>query len=1146
MKKNSALSRLTGIGSINSLTMKLSFILLMVAIIPINAKTYSQDRISLDLKDVPLIDLIQEIESKTRYNVFYENTQIDVNQHVTVSGTDQPVGSILSLALRNSGINFKVLKDQIILMKKISTESKQIKQQETIQGVIYDSNGVPLLGATIVVKETNVGAVTNLDGEFSIRASEGDILKVTFVGFKEKEVAVGSDNFIEITLQQETGELDEVVLVGYGTNEKRDIIGAVGVVEMENIEAQAPTITVDDALQGQVPGVYVSSANGQPGAPARIRVRGTTSLFGSNQPLYIIDGVPVVPNGNIPVGGTEGGNLGNELNQQGLNTPIGNINTSDIASISILKDASAGAIYGSRAANGVIIIETKKGNFGGEPRFTGEVSVSTQSPRTLDVLNAEQFQQVTTEAIENSTIRNAYAESVLDGSYFGSADTNWEDVLSPSSPITTTLNLNAQGGNQKTSYYTSIGANTQDGVFENTGFDRYSFKLNLDTEISEIWNFGVTSSISYTGQEALDGGVTDRMYIFRPDLPVFDETGHYSVSSGYNLENPAALAQGSNNNQTLLLLTSFFTELELFNGLKAKTQFSLNYNNGIQQSFFPKYTLTGGWSRFSGDGDGYAQESRSQFSNFVWQNTLNYDKVINDVHDISAVLGASWEQSANSFVKAWGTGFTKDELTNITNATVSRDGSSYKSKSGLASYFGRLNYQFDQRYLLTLSGRVDGSSKFAVENKYAFFPAAAIGWRVSEENFMDNVDSVNDLKFRASWGVTGQQDFSAYQWRTLYEADDYGNEPAFVISQLGNDRLKWELSRQFDLGVDFSLFDYRLTGGLGYYVKNTEDAIFPVITPGNTGFGTVLANVGDTSNKGIELQLNADIIRGEDFNWSVGLNASKNSNKLTKISDDFLDEDGFITGFGGGGRLREGSPIGLIYGYVSEGLFQNQTEIDNLNASAPDGVYQDEATAPGDLRFADISGPEGVPDGVVDNFDQKVIGDTQPDFFGGFTNTFSYKGFSLRALFTYSVGNDLHWFNQARSINYSSSFLGENKTTDVLNAWTPENPSNQPRIVYGDPNNNDRISSYYVHDASFLRLKSLNLSYNFSKDLLDKVGFLNSASLYMIGQNLLTITDYPGADPEASNLYNNDISAGRDNNRYPIAKVYTLGLRVGF
>lgn len=1127
------------------LSVKLSFLFFMLSLLPINASTYGQDKVSINLENVSLGQVFEEIEAKTSYNIFYKNSIIDLDRKVSLKVSNQEVKAVFEILFENTDINFEILKKQIILTRKtaeVKTTPKVLQtQQREISGKVLDEKGIPLLGATITVKGMKRGTTANFEGEFRLTVPNEAVLNISFIGYESKEVEVTEETFYEIMLKADLGNLNEVVVVGYGTTERQNLTGAVSTVDMENIQIQSPTISLDQALQGQIPGVYVSGATGQPGAPARIRIRGTTSLQGSNQPLYVIDGIPVVPNSNIPVGGREGQGLGGVLEVQGLNTPIGNINANDIASITVLKDASAGAIYGSRAANGVIIVETKSGSFSQAPRFNIDYSLSSQEAKTLDVLNPEQFKAFTVTAVENGILDNSYTKSVLDGSYFGNANTNWEEVLSPSNAVTSDFNLSVQGGSETTRYFSAIGANTQEGAFEGSNFDRYSFKLNLDTKVNSALNIGVQSSISYTDQDALDRSLIDRMYVFRPDLPIFDTDGNYSFSKGYASESPAALAKATNNNQTLLLLTSLFAELEITDGLTAKSLIALNYNDGSQKSFYPKFTFRGGWSSFTGDGDGYAQQSSSKFSNLMWENTLRYDKVFNEVHQINTVIGASFEQNKTSLLKAWGTGYFNDVLTNISSATVSRDASSNKTAYGLESYFGRFNYNYDSRYLISLSARVDGSSKFAKENTHAFFPAAALGWRLSEEAFLENSNTINELKLRASWGVTGQQDFSPYQWRTLYATDDYGDMPAIVLNQLGNDRLKWERSKQFDLGVDYSLFEDRLSGTVGYYEKNTEDAIFTAISPGSTGFSSVQANVGSTSNKGLEFEIRADIIRSDSFNWSLGLNTNKNTNKLTEISDDFKDEDGFVTGFGGGGLLKEGSPIGLIYGYVSEGIFQEQGEIDALNANSPTGNYQEAGTSPGDLRFADLNN-----DGVVNALDQEVIGDTQPDFFGGFNNTFTYKSFSLSTLFNFSVGNDLHWFNQARSINFANSYFGENKTTEVLNAWTPENPTDQPRVVYGDPNNNDRISSYYVYDASYLRLKTVNLQYSFPNETLKKFGFLNSAAVYVTGQNLLTFTNYPGADPEASNLYNNDISAGRDNNRYPISRVFTAGVKIGF
>ena len=1138
------------------LKMKLSFLFFVTVFFQIFAnESYAQKtRVSLDFNNATLLEVFQEIEAITDFNFFFKNEDINLNSRINIRVHNKKIEPILTDIFQGTGTTFKIINKRIILIHEGSTllensnkiPLETVEQQAQIKGSVVDESGLPLLGATIIVKSTNKGVTADENGIYAIAAKENDVLIFSYIGFESFETNVRGRSVINITLKEAFEKMDEVVLVGYGKVKKENLTGSVSTINVKDISNQAPTINLDNALQGQATGVYVSNSNGQPGAAARIRIRGTTSLLGSNQPLFVIDGIPVVPNSNIPIGGSEGQNLGNELAKEGISTPIGNINTADIESISILKDASAAAIYGSRAANGVIIINTKQGVYSGKTKFDASASFTSENARTLNVLNAAQFKELWTTAVTNSTRSDAFTQSVLDGTYFGDADTNWEKEIGPGTPLSKTFNLNVFGGGKDTRYSASLGVHNQDGVYDNTGFDRYTFNINLDTQINAHWSFGSRVNLSSSNQESVDGGITQLMYDFRPDLPVFDSEGNYSFSPQFNSENPVARSKATNSNKTLLVLGSIYTQLELAKGLNLKTLYSINYNNGNQNSYYPFFTFTGGWGRLTGNGDGYAQESRSNFTNSLWQNTLTYDKIFSK-HSLNSVIGASFEKTTSSYVKAWGEGFFNEVLTNISSATIFTDADTYETNSGLASYFGRVNYDYDSRYLLTLSARVDGSSKFAKDNQYAFFPAGALAWRISNESFLRNVDVLDELKLRASVGRTGQQDFGDYAWRTLFETEDYGPDPSIIQTQLGNDRLKWETTNQFDLGVDFSLFNSRLSGSLGYYTKETKDALFTAITPGNTGANRIIANIGNTKNVGYEFELKADLIKKQSFNWNLAFTISKNDNTLTKISDDFRDDDGFLTGFPGGGRLKEGSPIGLIYGYVADGIFQEQEEIDALNATSETGVYQNSLTAPGDLKFLDINGPDGVPDGRITNLDQQVIGDTQPDFYGGINNTFSYKGFSLSTFFTFSVGNDLDAFGLARGTNFASTFIGENKINTVLNAWTPENRDTSiPRLVYFDPNDNDRVSTHYVYDASYLRLKTINLNYTFSKQLIDQLKVIDRLSVYLTVQNLVTITNYPGADPEASNLYNNDISAGRDNNRFPISKAFTTGVKIGF
>ncbi|MCI2227627.1 SusC/RagA family TonB-linked outer membrane protein [Polaribacter sp. MSW13] len=1156
MKKISTNCVLDTISFKFDLKMKLTGILLFFALFQMNANdTYSQGKkISLDLKSTTIEEVLNEIERKTDINFFYKNSAINLNKKIDVKADKISVRKILEAIFNTSNIKFEVFNKQIILREDFKQKSlvnilnKFVKQKKIISGTITDEGGTPLYGATVLIKGTRIATSTDFDGKYNIELTDAaTTLVITYIGFKKQEIVINNRTKIDVQLKVEETDLDEIVVIGYGKVKKEELTGSVGSVDMKKISSQSPTINLDNALQGQVAGVNVTSSNGQPGAAARIRIRGTTSLLGSNQPLYVIDGIPVVATSNIPVGGTEGLNLGRSLDQQGISTPIGNINTADIESISILKDASAAAIYGSRAANGVIIITTKGGAYNKKPEFNFSMTNSFQNAQTLNVLNAAQFKDVWTTAVLEGTTNNAYTASVLDGSYFGNADTNWEDEVGPSSPISTNFNLNVSGGTAKTKYNTSLGVNKQDGVYKGSGFDRYSFNLNLDTDISDVWKFGSRVSISYADQQSVDGGLTQRTYNFRPDLPVLDENDNYTFSPQYNSENPMALSKAKNSNSTLFVLGSFFSELEIIKDLKFKTSLSVNYNAGHQYSFYPKFTFTGGWRRTGGDGDGYAQDSRSQIYSTLFQNELTYTKNFNDVHHFTGLAVVSFEKQNSNFTKAFGTGFSNDVLANVSSATVSTGGLSYSTNYGLESYIGRLDYDFASKYYVTLTGRVDGSSKFAIDNRYAFFPSAALAWRVSKEPFLEDVDFIDELKLRASIGKTGQQDFGPYAWRTLFETSFYGGESSVILTQLGNDKLKWETSNQFDLGLDFSLFKGKFTGELGYYTKKTIDALFTTYSPGSSGENRTIANIGDTRNSGLELKLNGSIIENDNFGWDMSVIVSTNKNRLVRIADDFKNEEGFLTGFPGGGILREGSPIGLIYGYRSEGIFQNQADIDALNAASPTGVYQKSRTSLGDLKFKDLTGPNGVPDGVITNLDQEVIGNAQADFFGSISSNFKYKNFTLSTFFTYSVGNDLQAFNLARDTNFSSTYIGENKVTSVLNAWSPTNTNTSiPRIVYGDPNDNDRLSSHYVYDASYIRLKNINISYSFSESLLKRLKYIKSLSIQFSAQNLLTFTNYPGADPEASNLYNNDISSGRDNNRYPLAKVFTTGVRIGF
>lgn len=1098
---------------------------------------------------IPLKNALDEVTRIFGTKFVYERSTIG-NKTTTVNveaQKDQPVEKVLKSILYPNNLLFLYIdvnhytivrndKKSIPVPGTVEAPAPSVPQDTAVEGkisgIVVSADDQPLSGVSITAPDG--GAITDLNGRFSVSAKANDIVTLTSVGYRPLSVRLkASGQRLVMTLDQR--QIDEVVVIAYGSQSRKDLTGSISTISGKDIAELPPTVNLEQALQGRAAGVMVVQESGQPGSATRVRIRGSSSLLGSNQPLYVVDGIPVVAEGNIP---DDGSTFNTAMIRQGLNSPLANINTEDIESISVLKDASATAIYGSRAANGVVIVTTKKGR--GKPVYTFSTSLSYQKAQTEKMLNAQQFREIWTEAANNSTSTAAIVQDIKDGSYFGNGNTDWSKEVTPGDPLTKNVNFSVSGGTDKIKYHSSVGAQDQMGGFQNAYFKRYSFLLNLNLAVSRRINLGTSVNLSSSTQGSPDAALLTRIYSFRPDLPVYDSTGGYSFSNYHNFENPVALAAATNVNRTGLLLGSIFGDIRITDELVFKSSLAVNYSTGKQRSFYPSFTGTGGFTR-NGPGPGFAQESNTENYSTLWENTLTYAKTFADKHVVNGVLGASWQGDNQEFLKASGKGFPQDfTLTNLSSATQDFAIASNKQQSGLISYFGRVNYQYNDKYMLTLSARADGSSKFASENKWAFFPTVAAAWRISEENIFSSLQFIDDLKIRASIGMTGQQNFGPYQWRTLFEAANYGGMPAVVQSQLGNSRLKWELTRQTDIGLDFSLFRGRLNGAFDIYEKNTTDLLYFYKAPGNTGAGNVIGNLGNTKNNGMELSLDGDIIRNGNFTWNLGMNLARNRNRLVKLNDDFLNKStGFITPPNTGSVLQPGQPIGLLYGYIAEGIFQTKEEIDALNTAAG-GFYQAAGTSPGDIKFRDIDG-----DGRVTATDQTIIGNAVPDFSGGITNAFEFKGLRLSSLFVYAMGNDLRWGTQAQAINFTSAAL-ENKMAIVLDRWTPEKGGNQPRVVYGDPNSNGRVSSFYVYDASFLRLKNVHLSYNFPGGLLSGTRFIKTAMVYVSGTNLLTFTKYPGANPETSNLYNDDVSTGLDNSRFPIAKVYTVGLRVGF
>lgn len=1122
--------------------MRLAVLLLIAAVFQVQAGTYAQ-RVTLNENNSSLTEVLEKLGAQSGYDFVYGHTLLKSAKPITVQIKNELFNNALKKVFEGQNLTYTIRNKTVVIFQKESSLLNRISdffKAISISGKITDEKGTPMPGVTVQLKGTSTIAYTNASGNYSITVPNNDSqLVFTFIGFGTQEIRVGDKTTINVTMKESANEL-ETVVIAYGVQKKTDITGSLTSISGESIKDLPSTVNLEQALQGRAAGVMVMQESGQPGGATRVRIRGASSLLGSNQPLYIVDGVPVVAEGNIPVNGNV---INNDLIRQGLSSPLNNINPSDIESMTVLKDASATAIYGSRAANGVVIITTKKGSIKKGPTYSFNSTMSIQRAQTQNILNAAQFKELWTEAANNSTSTAVQVQQIKNGTYFRDADTDWEKEVSPGNPLSRNLNVSAAGATEKANYYASIGTTNQDGTFVNSGFKRYNLMTNLNFVASRTVTLGTSINLSSSRQVSPDPSLLSRIYTFRPDLPVYNPDGTFTFSEAYARENPVALSKVSNVNTTNQLIASAYGEATIAKDFKLRSVLSINYNHGNLKTFYPSQTVNGGWGRATGDGSGFAQQGTNQLVSHLWENTLTYNHLFNELHSLDGVMGASWQGDNTEFMTASGMGFPQDDiLNNLSSATSNFIIQSGKIQSGLVSFFGRINYNYNSKYYLGLSARTDGSSKFAVENKWAFFPTASAAWRISEEPFLKDVKFINELKIRASTGLTGQQNFGPYQWRTLFEADQYGGNPAVIQTQLGNARLKWELTNQTDIGVDFSLFNNRLNGTVDYYVKNTKDLLYQMALPGNVGFPSAISNLGRTQNKGIELSLDGDILRSADFRWNLSINVAHNKNKLVSLNSDFLNPTtGNISPPSSGYELRIGEPLGLIYGRIAEGIIQNQAELDALNAGSPDGIYQYTGTRPGDIKFKDING-----DGKVTSLDQTVLGNATPDFSGGITNTFQYKGLSLTTLFTYSAGNDLRWSTLSTNVNYGSIVAGENKMDIALNRWRPEKPSDIPRAVYGDPNSNNLISSFYVYDGSYLRLKNISLNYILPEKILKQTGFVKRVELNVSATNLLTFTKYPGADPETTNLFNNDLSAGMDSSRFPIAKVYTLGLRVGF
>lgn len=1015
---------------------------------------------------------------------------------------------------------------RIILFSVFLICASAAQAQITVSGTVSDKIG-PLPGASVLVKSTTNGVQTDFDGNYTLTdVAEDAVLVFSYIGYQEVEIAVNGKTTIEVILQENAQALDEVVVVGYGTQKRSDVTGAVSSISSESLQ-QAPVTNPVQALAGKATGVNVTSNSGRPGGSTNVRIRGSNSINASNGPLYVVDGV-------IGAG------------------PINYLNPNDIESMEVLKDASATAIYGARGANGVIIITTKRGGKeGGQVTYSSFISIG-ELAKKLDVLNAKEFLQVEMNAYNNaqkydpqgwangrytSPMEYRNNSKLFDSNGQPLYDTNWQDEAMRTA-VTKNHNLSFTSGNEKNSFGVFLNHADQEGILLESYLKRYSGRFVMDSQIKDWLKVSGGITFNHTEENRVDGSVGGltplRMVIETlPIIPVTYQDGSWGTNADYpNMEggeNPVNLLKNRKNiHETQTVLGDVSATVDLAEGLKLKTSLGVNIQN-FQENWYSGKDLR----QLSADynGEAWVQNTRTNYWQF--ENYLTYTKEFNEIHAITAMAGIGWQQYDYFRSRAGTRGFT-DDFYQWNNLGVGENPITPESGTyqwAMNSYFARVNYSLLDKYLFTVTGRLDGSSKFGQDQKRAFFPSAAFAWKISEEDFLKDSQVLSNLKFRTSYGETGNSEIGVYQSLASMSSNTaiLGGERAsgVGIGSLSNPNLKWEKTAQFDVGLEFGLFRNRINLETDFYYKKTTDMLLDAPVPTTSGYASIYTNIGSMENKGLEVSLETRNIETENFQWTSTFNISINKNEILALgeaNDDIFPGPWFLSNTN---VLRVGESVGSFYGLVREGVWSSN----EAEQAAQYGLL------PGDIKHQDVNG-----DGQLNDADRVIIGNGYADGFGSLFNTFTYKNIDLTVDLQFMYGNDI--LNLTKHSGEDRTGLANSYST-VLNGWTPENQNTM--IAQNRP-----VGSYYtstvdsrmVENGSFLRGRNLILGYNFTNDLLDKLN-LKQLRIYASLQNFFLITDYTGYDPEVA-TYGNAFSQGITFFDYPKPRTYTLGLTLSF
>ncbi|WP_128544396.1 SusC/RagA family TonB-linked outer membrane protein [Larkinella soli] len=994
----------------------------------------------------------------------------------------------------------------------VLTGPSALAQIRRVTGRVTAQDGTTLPGVNVVVKGTTTGVSTDANGNYTISVPDDrDVLTYSSIGLVAQDITIGGRSVINVQMAESVNELAQVVVTGYNSAQKKDITGSIVSITSDKFK-EIPVASVDQALQGQASGVLVTQSSGTPGGGITVRVRGSTSISASNRPLFIVDGVPV-----------EDGFLSSRDFGGQNDNAFSLINPNDIESIQVLKDASAKAIYGSRAANGVVLITTKKGKANQKTTFVADIQRGmTEVVRRPDLLNSTELLELQREAVTNAG-QNPDKLGLIKGVTDG-VNTEWVDAVLRRG-VYQQYQLSASGGNDRTNFYISGNFRDEEGIQLNNRFTRMSGKFSFSHKANSALSFGNDITLSRAlnkrvkGDNFLDGvysGAVKSLPFYSP----YNEQGKlYRPGdpnyAGFPNFNPVAQALLPRfDTYTVKILGGLWAEYELLQNLRFRTKVSVDYNQVTEDQFESSATAIGGYLENVG-GQGYGVYTSGTYSTFISTNTLTYNHIFNEKHRINALAGFELLQRQERSGSVTGRLFPSDDFTYITSAGIVDNGSSGLVKSGLISTFGEVRYDYDDRYLLTLTGRYDGSSRFGRARQFGFFPSASVGWRISQEKFMEQFRNLNELKLRASFGFTGNERIGDFQYLGTWAASTYSGATGLGPAALANPTLQWERTREANVGLDVSFFNGRLGFTVEAYDNLTDRLLFAEPIPATTGFGTLQGNIGQVSNRGLELQISTINFDRNGFRWSTDFNISHNRNKVVQLASAeplFRGYDG--NGVSGTNVILPGQPLGTFWGLKFLGV--------------------DPAT--GDAIYDDVNG-----DGRITPDDAQVIGNAQPKLFGGITNRVSWKGIELNVFFQGSYGNKILNFTSVSSINTGAD-LQSNQSRKALERWQkPGDLTSVPRYVYQNTYNNYH-SSRFLEDGSYLRLKNVAIGYNLPKKYVSRLRIVSNARVSVSGTNLWTLTRYTGPDPEVSTLDGSTSAQGIDYFTVPQYKTLMVGV----